>query len=94
MLLLVAVLVILILPLPSFLLDLLLVLSLTSAVMILMTVIFIQTAVDSTAFPMVLLVSTIAFAGLIMQGNFVIITKGATRIAEVAARFTLDALPG
>ena len=137
-LLLAAVLVILILPLPGFLLDLMLALSFTFAVMILMTVIFIQRAIEFTVFPMVLLVSTIfrlvlnlastrlilahghkgtdaaghvieAFAGFIMQGNFVIgvivftilvivnfmvITKGSTRIAEVAARFTLDALPG
>src|SRR5689334_21078100 len=135
---LVTILVILILPMPSILLDMLLALSMTFSVMILMTVLFIQKPLEFSSFPTVLLISTLlrlslnmattrlilsrghegpsaagavieAFAGFVMQGNFVIgvivfailtmvnfsvITKGSGRIAEVAARFSLDAMPG
>ncbi len=128
----------LVLPVPAFLIDVLLSLSLTSAVLILMTSLLIQKPLEFTAFPTVLLVSTLfrlglnlastrlilshgheggdpagqiiqAFGKLMMGGNFIIgvivfiilvivnfvvITKGSTRIAEVAARFTLDAMPG
>jgi flagellar biosynthesis protein FlhA len=130
--------VLLILPLPAILLDLLLALSLTTAVLILMTALLIQKPLEFTAFPTVLLATTLyrlgldvastrlvlahgheggdpaghviqAFGQLMMGGNFIIgvivfiilvvvnfvvITKGSTRIAEVAARFTLDAMPG
>ncbi|MGB0694368.1 MAG: flagellar biosynthesis protein FlhA [Rhodospirillaceae bacterium] len=135
---LVLILVVLILPMPPWLLDLMLALSLTFSVLVLMTVVFIRKALEFTTFPMVLLIATMlrlalnlastrlilsdghmgpdaagdviaAFGGFIMGGNFVIgiivfailvlvnfmvITKGATRIAEVTARFTLDAMPG
>ncbi len=128
----------LVLPVPAFLIDLLLAASLTSAVLILMTSLLIQKPLEFTAFPTVLLVTTLfrlglnlastrlilshgheggdpagqiiqAFGKLMMGGNFIIgvivfiilvivnfvvITKGSTRIAEVAARFTLDAMPG
>ena len=128
----------LVLPVPAFLIDVLLSLSLTSAVLILMTSLLIQRPLEFTAFPTVLLVTTLfrlglnlastrlilshgheggdpagqiiqAFGKLMMGGNFIIgvivfiilvivnfvvITKGSTRIAEVAARFTLDAMPG
>jgi flagellar biosynthesis protein FlhA len=131
-------LVVLILPMPTWLLDISLAISLTFAVMVLMTAIFIEKPVEFSSFPTVLLISTLlrlalnlastrlilahghegtagaghvieAFAGFVMSGNFVIgiivfailiivnfvvITKGSTRIAEVAARFTLDAMPG
>jgi len=134
----VGIVVLLILPVPPFLLDLLLALSLTSAVLILMTAILIKKPLEFTAFPTVLLVTTLfrlglnlastrlilgrgqegtegagaiihAFGQLMMSGNFIIgvivfaillvvnfvvITKGSGRIAEVAARFTLDAMPG
>jgi flagellar biosynthesis protein FlhA len=134
----VGIVVLLIIPVPAFLLDLLLALSLTSAVLILMTSILIKKPLEFTAFPTVLLVATLfrlglnlastrlilghgqegtegagaiihAFGALMMQGNFVIgvivfaillvvnfvvITKGSGRIAEVAARFTLDSMPG
>ena len=134
----VGIIVLLILPIPSFLLDMLLALSITSAVLILMTSLMIKKPVEFTAFPTVLLVTTLfrlgldlastrlilghghegtegagniiaAFGQLMMQGNyvigvivfailvivnFVVITKGSGRIAEVAARFTLDAMPG
>jgi len=128
----------LILPTPSWLLDILLALSVTFSVMILMTALFMQKALEFTTFPSVLLIATMfrlglniastrlilskgheggdaagrvieAFGGFVMQGNyvigvivfsilvlvnFVVITKGSSRIAEVAARFTLDSMPG
>ncbi|MDP3174707.1 MAG: flagellar biosynthesis protein FlhA [Phenylobacterium sp.] len=134
----VGIVVLLIVPIPAFLLDTLLALSLTSAVLILMTSLLIKRPLEFTAFPTVLLVATLfrlglnlastrlilghghegthgagkiieAFGKLMMGGNFVIglivfiilvivnfvvVTKGSGRIAEVAARFTLDAMPG
>jgi len=132
------ILVILLLPLPAWLLDVTLSFSITFAILILMTSIFIRKPLEFSSFPTILLISTMlrvalnlastrlilshgnegtdaagqviqAFGRLITQGNFVIgiiifailvivnfivITKGAGRIAEVAARFTLDAMPG
>ena len=134
----VGIIVLLIVPIPAVLLDLLLALSITSSVLILMTAILLRRPLDFTAFPTVLLVATLfrlglniastrlilshghegvhgagqiiaTFGNLMMQGsfvigvvvfailvivNFVVITKGSGRIAEVAARFTLDAIPG
>ena len=134
----IAIVCLLILPIPPFLLDVLLALSVTSSVLILMTALLVKRPLDFTAFPTVLLVATLfrlglnlattrlilthghegtdgagqmikAFGELMMGGNFVIgvivflillvvnfvvITKGSGRIAEVAARFTLDAMPG
>ena len=134
----VGIIVLLILPVPAFLLDMLLAISITSAVLILMTSLMIKKPLEFTSFPTVLLVTTLfrlglnlastrlilgrgyegtsgagqiiqAFGQLMMQGNFVIgvivfailvlvnfvvITKGSGRIAEVAARFTLDSMPG
>ncbi|MDE3116060.1 MAG: FHIPEP family type III secretion protein, partial [Pseudomonadota bacterium] len=133
-----AILVVLILPLPPWLLDVCLAFSLSFAILILMTGVFIRKPLEFSSFPAVLLISTMlrlalnlastrlilsdgstgtaaagyviqAFGKLIMHGNFVIglivfailvivnfvvITKGSGRIAEVAARFTLDAMPG
>ena len=125
-------------PMPTFLLDMGLAISITVSILIMMTVLFIQRPLDFSTFPTVLLVSTslrlglnvastrlilengheghdaaghiieafgtfiikdnyiigaIVFAILIIV-NFVVITKGSGRIAEVAARFTLDAMPG
>ena len=134
----VGIIVLLILPVPPILLDLLLAISLTGSVLILMTAILIKKPLEFTSFPTVLLVATLyrlglnvastrlilghgqegaggagavieAFGHLMMQGNFVIgvivfiilvvvnfmvVTKGSGRIAEVAARFTLDSMPG
>ena len=134
----VGIIVLLILPIPPFLLDILLALSITSAVLILMTSLMIKKPLEFTAFPTVLLVTTLfrlglnlastrlilghghegtqgaghiiqAFGQLMMQGNFIIglivfsilvivnfvvVTRGSGRIAEVAARFTLDSMPG
>ena len=132
------ILVVLILPLPPILLDLALAISIILSVLILMTSLFIHTPLEFSAFPTVLLISTMlrlslnlastrlilahghegtaaaghvieAFGNFVMSGNFVIgiivftilvivnfvvITKGSGRIAEVAARFHLDAMPG
>jgi flagellar biosynthesis protein FlhA len=133
-----AILVVLILPLPPWLLDVCLAFSLSSAILILMTAVFVRKPLEFSVFPTVLLITTMmrlalnlastrlilshgnegtaasgyviqAFGKLIMQGNFligliifailvivnfVVITKGSGRIAEVAARFTLDSMPG
>jgi len=133
-----AILVVLILPLPALLLDFSLAISITFSVLILMTALFIQTPLEFSAFPTVLLIATMlrlalnlastrlvlahghegtaaaghvieAFGHFVMGGNFVIgiivftilvivnfvvITKGSGRIAEVAARFHLDSMPG
>jgi flagellar biosynthesis protein FlhA len=132
------ILVVLILPLPPFLLDLFLAISIILSVLILMTALFIHAPLEFSAFPTVLLIATMlrlalnlastrlilsrgheggaaaghvieAFGNFVMSGNFVIgiivftilvivnfvvITKGSGRIAEVAARFNLDAMPG
>jgi flagellar biosynthesis protein FlhA len=133
-----AILVVLILPLPTWLLDVSLAFSLSFAILILMTAVFIRKPLEFSSFPAILLITTMlrlalnlastrlilghgnegtaasgyviqAFGKLIMGGNFVIglivfailivvnfvvITKGSGRIAEVAARFSLDAMPG
>ena len=133
-----AILIVLILPLPRWLLDVSLAFSLSFSILILMTAVFIRKPLEFSSFPAILLITTMmrlalnlastrlilahgnegtaasgyviqAFGKLIMQGNFVIglivfailvlvnfivITKGSGRIAEVAARFTLDAMPG
>ena len=134
----IGVILLLILPIPSFLMDMLLAISLISSVLILMTALMMKRPLDFAIFPTVLLVSTLyrlglnlastrlvltsgheggdaagkvieSFGALMMGGsfiigiivfaiilvvNFVVITKGSTRIAEVSARFTLDSMPG
>ncbi|NUB08077.1 flagellar biosynthesis protein FlhA [Azospirillum sp. Vi22] len=128
----------LILPLPPMLLDMMLGLNVTISVLILMVVLFIEKPLELSAYPTILLITTLlrlslnmastrliltqghegtaaaghvieAFAGFVMGGDFIIgvivyailtivnfkvITAGSGRIAEVAARFTLDAMPG
>jgi flagellar biosynthesis protein FlhA len=134
----VAILSVLILPMPTWLLDLTLGISIAFSVLILMTVLFITRPLDFNAFPMILLIATMlrlslnlastrliladghtgtdaagqvieAFGQFMMAGNpvigvivfsilvivnFIVITKGSGRIAEVSARFSLDAMPG
>ncbi|OYU87402.1 MAG: flagellar biosynthesis protein FlhA [Bradyrhizobiaceae bacterium PARB1] len=134
----VAILTMLVLPVPTFLIDVGLSFSIALSALILMVSLWIQRPLDFSAFPTVLLIATIlrlalnvattrvilshggegehaagyvvaGFAKFVMGGdfvigliifailvtvNFVVITKGATRIAEVGARFTLDAIPG
>jgi flagellar biosynthesis protein FlhA len=134
----ITILVILIMPMPRWLLDVSLTGSITFSALILMTVLFIKRPLDFSVFPTILLIATMlrlalnlastrliladghngtsaageviqAFGNFVMGGNFVIgiivfailvlvnfivITKGSGRIAEVSARFSLDAMPG
>ena len=134
----VSLLAVLVLPLPTALLDLGLAISVTASVLVLMVAMFLQRPLDFTSFPTLLLLTTLlrlslnvattrlilshgnegplaaghvvqAFGGFLMGGdvvigvilfavllvvNFMVITKGSGRIAEVAARFSLDAMPG
>jgi flagellar biosynthesis protein FlhA len=136
----VAIIAMLIIPLPGFLLDILIVVSLALGLIILLTAMSVKEASDFTIFPSLLLISTLfrlalnvsttrqilsqgagfnshiidAFGSFVVGGGtgleklvvgfiifliltivqIIVITKGATRISEVAARFTLDALPG
>ncbi len=134
----VALLSVLILPLPPLGLDFALAISITSAMLVLMVALFLARPLDFTSFPTLLLLTTLlrlslnvattrrilshghegplaaghivaAFGGFLMGGdvviglilfaillvvNFMVITKGSGRIAEVAARFSLDAMPG
>src|SRR5579871_854982 len=123
----------LIVPLPEWILDTMLVINITAAVTILLTALYTNEPLQFSVFPSLLLVSTLfrlalnvaatklilglghagsvinAFGQFVVQGsyivgiiaflilivvNFVVITNGAGRVAEVAARFTLDAMPG
>ena len=133
-----AILAIIIVPLPSALLDLLLAVVIALAVLILLISLYIPKPTDLTTFPTLLLVITLfrlslniattrmilshghegpqavsdiitSFGNFVVGGNYVIgvivfsilvlinfmvVTKGSNRVAEVAARFTLDAMPG
>lgn len=134
----VTILMMLIVPMPGWLLDVMLAASITFSVMVLMTTIFIHKPLEFNSFPTILLIATMlrlslnlastrlilseghtgsdaagavieAFGEFLMGGevvigiivfsilvivNFIVITKGSGRIAEVAARFSLDAMPG
>ncbi|HED11471.1 MAG TPA: flagellar biosynthesis protein FlhA [Caldithrix abyssi] len=129
----VLILAVMILPLPSFIMDVLLAMNITGALVTLFVTLFILRPMDFSVFPGLLLILTLyrlslniattrlilgeGYAGEIVESfgdfvvggnyavgtiiflilviiNFVVITKGATRIAEVSARFTLDAMPG
>lgn len=133
-----AVLAVMLIPLPAFLLDIALTLSLTSSLLILLVSLYTNKALDFSVFPSLLLITTLfrlslnvattrlvlseghtgenaagavihAFGSFVVGDNyvigfvvfvilviinFVVITKGSGRVAEVAARFTLDAMPG
>jgi len=129
----IVILAVMLLPMPTFALDLLLTMNITSALVVLFVTLFLLKPMDFSVFPGLLLILTLfrlslniastrlilgqayageiieAFGSFVVQGNyivgfviflilviinFVVITKGATRIAEVSARFTLDAMPG
>ncbi|MBL0716031.1 MAG: FHIPEP family type III secretion protein, partial [Desulfosarcina sp.] len=134
----VGILVLMIIPVPTFILDLLLSLNITCAIIILLVGMYIIHPLQLSSFPSILLLATLfrlalniastriilmhgaegtgaagkviqAFGHFVVGGNyligiivflilvlinFMVITKGAGRIAEVAARFTLDAMPG
>ncbi|MBT5855680.1 flagellar biosynthesis protein FlhA [bacterium] len=126
---------IMIMPIPTWSLDILMVLNIAIGVMVLLVSMYLTQPLDFAAFPSLLLVLTlyrlalnvastklilsagadfkgevvIAFADFVTRGNFIVgvvafaiitlvqflvVTKGSERVAEVAARFTLDALPG
>ena len=126
-------LVVLIIPLPTFLLDMFLACNLAAAIMLLLVTLGAKKPLDVSVFPSILLLLTLfrlslnvattrlilldadagkivlTFGDFVVGGNlivgiviflilvtiqFIVITKGATRISEVNARFTLDALPG
>ena len=129
----VCIVVVLVIPIPTFLMDLLLSLNLCIALIILLVSMYNKEALDFSVFPSLLLTVTLfrlslnvastrliltqadagrvidVFGSFVTSGNmvvgviiflilvliqFIVITKGAGRIAEVAARFTLDAMPG
>jgi flagellar biosynthesis protein FlhA len=134
----VGILIFMVMPLPTFLLDLLLSFSITFSLIILLASMYVQRPLDLSSFPSILLLATLfrlslnvastriillhgnegtlaagkviqAFGSFVVGGNylvgiivflilvainFMVITKGAGRIAEVAARFTLDGMPG
>lgn len=133
-----AILIVMVVPIPAVLLDILLTLSITVSVIILLVALYAERPLDFSSFPFVLLITTLfrlslnvsttrtillhghegvdaagdvirAFGQFVVGGNFVVgiivflilvlinfmvITKGSGRVAEVAARFTLDAMPG
>lgn len=125
--------VMMIIPLPTLLLDMLICLNITIALLVVMSVIYNKEALDLSIFPSLLLITTLfrlalnisstrlilldgyagevitAFGNFVVGGNpvvgfimfiilvainFIVITKGSERVAEVSARFTLDAMPG
>jgi flagellar biosynthesis protein FlhA len=129
----VLVVVMMIIPLPPFIIDLAITLNISSALMIVVATLYVPRALDFSAFPSLLLLTTLfrlainvsvtrlvllhgdaghvvtAFGNFVVGGNvvvgliifliliviqFVVITNGAGRVAEVGARFTLDAMPG
>ena len=122
-----------VIPLPAFILDLLITLNISAALMIVVATLYVPRALDFSSFPSLLLLTTLlrlainisvtrlillegdaghvvtAFGEFVVGGNvvvglvifliliviqFVVITNGAGRVAEVGARFTLDAMPG
>ena len=130
---LVMIVIMMIIPVPTPLLDLLICLNITIALIVIMSTIYNEEALDLSVFPSLLLVTTLfrlalnisstrlilvngyagevitAFGQFVVGGNpvvgfimfiilviinFIVITKGSERVAEVSARFTLDAMPG
>ena len=132
-LLLVLIVVMMVIPLPTWLIDILLAVNITVGVVTLLVTFYVKRALELSVFPTLLLIATLfrvalnvsttrlillngyageminAFGNFVVGGNYivggviflilviiqlVVITKGAERVAEVAARFTLDAMPG
>ncbi len=129
----IAILGVMIIPVPAAMVDMLLTFNIVFSIIILLVTMYITSPLELSVFPGLLLVATVfrlalnvattrlilgqadagaviaSFGTFVVQGNyvvgfiifviiiiiqFVVITKGATRIAEVSARFTLDAMPG
>ena len=132
-LLMVLIIIMMVVPLPTWLIDMLLAMNITLGVVTLLVTFYVKRALDLSIFPTLLLISTLfrlslnvsttrlillygnagelinAFGNFVVGGNYVVgiimflilviiqmlvIIKGAERVAEVAARFTLDAMPG
>jgi flagellar biosynthesis protein FlhA len=129
----VMIIVMMVVPLPTFLLDMLLAVNITAALLIVLVSMYVKRPLEFSVFPSLLLVATLfrlalnisatrlvlldGFAGHVIEAfgtfvvggslivglviflilviiQFIVITKGAERVAEVGARFTLDAMPG
>jgi flagellar biosynthesis protein FlhA len=130
----IAVILIIIIPLPTWLLDALLIMNITISLFIMLASLFVKDALEFSVLPTLLLITTLfrlslnlsstklilgnggdaghvieTFGSFVISGNlvvgivafiiivaiqFIVITKGAERVSEVAARFTLDAMPG
>jgi flagellar biosynthesis protein FlhA len=129
----VGIILLLVVPIPAWLLDFLIIINILFALTILLTSMFVRKPLDFSVFPSLLLVATLfrlglnvastrlvlgdgyagdviaAFGNVAVGGSliigaviflilvviqFVVVTKGAERVAEVGARFTLDAMPG
>ena len=134
----VGIIVVMVIPIPSFLIDILLTMSISLSLVIMLVSLYVTKPMEFSSFPTMLLVVTLfrlsvnvsttrmillhgsegpdsagkviqAFGNFVVGGNyvvgviiflvlviinFIVITKGAGRIAEVTARFTLDAMPG
>ncbi|TQL46639.1 flagellar biosynthesis protein FlhA [Homoserinimonas aerilata] len=129
----VGIILLLVVPIPAGLLDVLIILNILFALVILLTSMFVKKPLDFSVFPSLLLVATLfrlginvastrlvlgnGYAGQVIEAfghvavggsliigaviflilvviQFVVVTKGAERVAEVGARFTLDAMPG
>ena len=129
----VTIVIMMIIPLPTIILDVLICLNITIALLVVMSAIYNVEALDLSVFPSLLLITTLfrlalnisstrlillngyagevitAFGNFVVGGNavvgfivfvilvivnFIVITKGSERVAEVSARFTLDAMPG
>jgi flagellar biosynthesis protein FlhA len=129
----IGILVVLVIPIPTWMLDILLTINISISVVVLLGTIYLRRSVEFNVFPSLLLILTLfrlslnvaatrlilsegyagnvinAFGSFVTSGSyvvgavifmilvviqFVVITRGAQRISEVAARFTLDAMPG
>jgi flagellar biosynthesis protein FlhA len=129
----VGIIMLLVIPVPAWMLDILIVINILLALVILLTTMFVKKPLDFSVFPSLLLVATLfrlglnvastrlvlgdGFAGQVIAAfghvavggsviigaviflilvviQFIVVTKGAERVAEVGARFTLDAMPG
>lgn len=129
----VSVLTVIVIPLPTWLLDILISINISGAILVMLTSLYVSDALKIASFPTILLISTLyrlsiniattrqilgqgeagdvihAFGNFVVGGNYVVggilfsiitlvnflvIAKGAERVSEVGARFTLDAMPG
>ena len=129
----VGIIMLLVVPIPAWLLDVLIIINILFALVVLLTTMFVKKPLDFSVFPSLLLVATLfrlginvastrlvlgeGYAGQVIEAfghvavggsliigavvflilvviQFVVVTKGAERVAEVGARFTLDAMPG